>query len=273
MSQTKVPQGFTAVVFTMPHEIDSDSVPRLKRLAKDFGVENLPGMRVFHCAQVREVDSAAVAELLETIKEVEQRSGEVFVCDPPRLLLNYFDLYDVESMLEKRIVVADDDGQYRGHGADFLPPFVPHEKGRVDVWNEGKVESYEYGADSLVKVAPVNFKDTRRVYAEAPSIVVEKTEKRETSVMARAFALVRRYRNEPDPVVGALRKLHKWYRLNAEGISQVSIWVDEADPNQVSEHIVFRDKRAFEGFHDEIEHHDERPATPSALAVQQFCVF
>ncbi len=144
-----VPDNFNAVVLTFSERVDAATLPALRAAADRSGVPEINAHRILHARQVTQIDSSAVAGLFDLIAQVAKGGFEVILCDPPPALQRYLEIYRTQEALKNRVCFADADGRHHCPLVDFIPPFVPAPKGRVDIYRQGRAQSFSFGRHEL----------------------------------------------------------------------------------------------------------------------------
>ena len=121
--------------------------------AERSGVRDFKANRIIHARQLEQLDSSSLATLFDLIQQVGKSGHEVIICDPPPALQKYIEVYHAGSELCERFSRSDTRGRHQNDLVDFIPPFVPAPKGRVDIYTRGDVKSFGFGREELVPVA------------------------------------------------------------------------------------------------------------------------
>ena len=147
----KTPADFSAVVITAPARVDMDSLDDLLHGAHELmeQLERFPGHRIIHARQIQKADSATVAELLDLSRRAYQFGFKFVICDPPKLLDNFFDIYFPGSDVQQNIFYTDRDDP-KVCPVPWIPPFLQSRTGRIDIWKQGQWHaSYHWTHDGL----------------------------------------------------------------------------------------------------------------------------
>jgi ABC-type transporter Mla MlaB component len=151
VSTVEAPQDFGAVVLTAPACVDMDALKELMsgtdKLLNE--IEKLVGHRIVHARQVQEADSATVALLLDMAKRARAHGYEFVICDPPRVLDSFLDIYLPGPERAKHTFYTDRDDP-AGSPVPWIPPFLKTPYGRIDIWQQGHwSSSYRWSITGL----------------------------------------------------------------------------------------------------------------------------
>ncbi|MCC6575652.1 MAG: hypothetical protein IT462_17870 [Planctomycetes bacterium] len=155
-AKVEVPRDFSAVVVTLPARADAATLPVMRAAAERFGVRDIHAHRIIHARQIEQLDSSSLATLFDLIEEVGKSGHEVIICDPPPALQKYIEVYHAQSALCKNFSLVDARGRHESKLIDFIPPFVPAPKGRVDIYTRGELKSFGFGPSELTPAPAVN---------------------------------------------------------------------------------------------------------------------
>jgi len=244
-----IPKDYSAIVTTPPARVDKTTLPVLQQAAGQLKLAELDAHRIIHMHQVEQIDSAAVAGLLDLIKVAQRHGKQFLMCDPPPIVRSYLELYGVN--VADRVLSSNNDGTYETELLHFVPPFVPQAQGRVDVYTGGKVKSWQMGKEGLKEIPPV---DLSKHPPKAPTRA-NRMEVREGSarreLAARGFVHVRKHNCGCDATHGTfarLHELHGWFRAKGFDFQDLEIWASDIPAGMVTEKMTFRDRLHWDQF-------------------------
>ncbi len=246
-----IPSDFQAVVFTAPAQMNATTIADLTRAIERAELPNIPGDRILHLHQVESMDASTVVTLIDLVKKVESRGSRVLLCDPPPLVRSYLEFYGVGELMRDRVLSSEPDGTYLPGLLSFVPPFVPHGKGRFDIYERGRVKSFELAADKLSPIAAVDLaKHTPRAPSRASKMQV--LQQGQPQVLASGgYVLLRRHDCGCDATHAKFRQLHAlhtWFRRKGFDFLAIELWASDVPAGRVTEKITFRDRPHFEQF-------------------------
>lgn len=248
----EIPTDFRAIVATAPSRIDNTTVPKMLEGVEKLGLHELDGHRIFHMHQVHEMDTSAVAALLDMLTRAKKHGREFVICDPPPVVRSYLDIYGENTDLEGRILSSADDGTYHSDVIPFVPPYVPDGDGRIDIYADGKVTSYEFAPGGLTKVKPVNLDShPPKAPTRAHRMAVAGEGGEYAEVKSRGYIHVRRHRCGCDvthQTFKQLHALHAWFRHKGFDFQSVELWASDVPAGIVTEKLTFRDRMHYGQF-------------------------
>ncbi|MCB9933384.1 MAG: STAS domain-containing protein [Planctomycetes bacterium] len=249
MAEITIPGDYRAVVTTLPARVDSVLVPRLQHYIRQHKLFEIDGHRILHLHQVEQIDSAAVATLLDLIKVAEKHGRQFVICDPPPIVRSYLEVYGASKAVEHRVLSSAADGTYHSVLLGFVPPFVPNPKGRIDVYADGKVKSREMGPKGLVEIAPVDLNShPPKAPSRANKMEVHAGDQRQ-ELKACAYVLVRRHNcgcGATHTTFDKLHQFHDWLRSKGFDFRDLELWASDVPTGVVSEKMTFRDRLHYE---------------------------
>lgn len=250
--QIKAPADFDAVVITSPRDVSANTIPFIQALAEKLGLPRFRGHRILFASQIENCDSSAVAAMLTIMRSAQSMGHEFAICNPSPIVRRYLEIYGAATYLEGRVLYSDENGFFQSELLPFVPPYVPADRGRWDIYRRGQVQSMIPTAEGAIDIPPVNLNN----YAVAAyREVVHRGGK--TRVLARvqkqheAFLQVRRYNFPPEMAASkldALHRLHDWYRRKGFDFRGLFLWQHETQPGQLTCVLAFRDRSHFEQF-------------------------
>lgn len=247
----RIPADFRAVVTTPPARVDNSTVPLLQGYVKQLKLADFDGHRIVHMHQVEQIDSSAVAGLLDIVKAAEKHGSQFLMCDPPPIVRSYLELYGAAGAVEGRVLSSANDGTYHSVLLNFVPPFVPSPAGRIDVYSDGAVKSYEFGAKNLKEVAPVDLQShPPKAPTRANRMEVHEGDAR-LELKAQGFVHVRKHNcgcGATHSTFDKLHKLHAWFRAKGFDFTDIEIWASDLPAGMVTEKMTFRDRLHYEQF-------------------------
>lgn len=247
----RIPADFRAVVTTPPARVDNSTLPLLDHYANTLKLADFDGHRILHLHQVEQIDSAAVASLLNIIRSAQRHGRQFLMCDPPPIMRSYLELYGAEGAVEGRVLSSASDGTYESDLLSFVPPFVPNAAGRMDIYEGGKVRSYEFGGKALKEIAPVDLtRHPPKPRARAHRMEVRDGEQRR-ELSAKGFVHVRKHNCGCDATHSTFSKLHAlhgWFRAKGFDFNDLEIWASDIPTGMVTEKMTFRDRLHWEQF-------------------------
>jgi anti-anti-sigma regulatory factor len=248
-----IPTDFNAVVMTPPARVDKDVVPKLLAAAEAAGLPDFKGHRILHLHQVEQIDSSAVAGLMTIVEAARHHGMEFVACDPPPILRSYLEIYGAEHLIDGRVLSSAADGTYQTDLLPFVPPFVPHPPGRMDIYRSGKVRSYEPERGDLRELPAVDLnRHPPKAPARASLMQVATPEGERTELGASAYVWLRRHMCGCDAThttFRALYELHRWYAHKGFDFGGVELWASDVPAGMVTERLTFRDRSHLQQFH------------------------
>jgi anti-anti-sigma regulatory factor len=251
MAEITIPRDFRAVVTTPPARVDNVLVPRLLQYVKQHKLFEIDGHRILHLHQVEQIDSAAIATLLDLIKVAEQYNRQFVICDPPPVVRSYLEVYGAARAVEHRVLSSAADGTYHSVLLGFVPPFVPNPKGRIDIYADGKVRSLEMGPRGLVEIGPVELNSHPPKAPTRASIMEVHEGEQRNELHAAAYVLLRRHNcgcGATHSTFDKLHQFHGWLRAKGFDFRDIELWASDVPAGVVSEKLTFRDRLHYEQF-------------------------
>jgi anti-anti-sigma regulatory factor len=248
----KIPLDFDAVVFTPPARVDHNVVPGLQAAVEAADLSKIRAHRIMYMNQVEYIDSAALVGLMTVIEVAQSHGMEFLACDPPPIVRSYLEIYGAAHLLDGRVLSADSDGTYKSDLLPFVPPFVPHEQGRFDVYSGGKVRSLELAGRELLEIPPVDLnRHAPKSPARAKRMAVKEPSGERAEIDASAYVMLRRHMCGCDAthtIFQQLHSLHRWYRRKGFDFGAVELWASDVPAGMVTERLTFRDRMHLEQF-------------------------
>ncbi len=254
MSELEIPKDFRGIVVTLPPDLGTAGIVQLQRLVEDAQLDDFKGHRILHLHQVKRLDSAAVATLVDMVDRVRKQGYEVALCEPPPVVRSYLDIYGANRLLQGSVLSSYSDGTYESELVPFVPPFVPEPKGRIDVYAGGKVRSFLMGKE-LSPTSAVNLAGhPRKTIARASTMAVKNGESAESikELTAASFVLERRHMcgcSATHSTFDSIYKLHQWYRGKGFDFVSLELLASDEPAGIVTERLAFRDR----GHHGQFE--------------------
>jgi anti-anti-sigma regulatory factor len=247
-----IPRDFNAVVLTPPSRVDKDVVPRLLAAADAVGLATFKGHRILHLHQVEHLDSSAVAGLMRIVEAARKHGMEFVACDPPPILRSYLEIYGAEHLIEDRVLSSAADGTYETDLIPFVPPFVPHPQGRLDIYRNGKISSYEPASGDLRELPPVDLSThPPKAPTRASRMAVQDPAGERAELNASGYVWLRRHNCGCDAThktFRSLHELHRWYAHKGFDFGGVELWASDIPAGMVTERLTFRDRSHLEQF-------------------------
>jgi anti-anti-sigma regulatory factor len=247
----RIPTDFRAVVTTPPARVDNSTLPLIQAYVKQLKLADFDGHRIVHMHQVEQIDSSAVAGLLDIIKAAERHGRQFLMCDPPPIVRSYLELYGADEKVAGRVLSSFNDGTYETELLGFVPPFVPNPAGRMDVYTDGKVKSYEFGGKSLKDIPPVDLAaHPPKAPTRANRMEVRDGDTRR-ELKSLGFVHVRKHNCGCDATHSTferLHALHAWFRGKGFDFKDLEIWASDIPSGMVTEKMTFRDRLHWEQF-------------------------
>jgi anti-anti-sigma regulatory factor len=251
MSEIRIPADFRAIVTTPPARVDNSTLPLIQNYVKQLKLAEFDGHRIVHMHQVEQIDSSAVAGLLDIIKAAERHGRQFLMCDPPPIVRSYLELYGADDKVAGRVLSSFSDGTYESDLLSFVPPFVPNPAGRMDVYADGKVKSYEFGGKTAKEIAPVNLSaHPPKAPTRANRMEVRDGGTRR-ELKSLGFVHVRKHNCGCDATHNTFEKLHAlhgWFRGKGFDFKDLEIWASDVPSGIVTEKMTFRDRLHWEQF-------------------------
>lgn len=248
----QIPRDFRGVVVTLPSDMGATGTSRLVQLADGADIEKFKGHRILHLHQVERLDSSAIATLVELVQRVRQSGYEVALCEPPPVVRSYLDIYGTSGLLEGCVLSSFNDGTYESELVPFVPPFVPEPKGRMDLYEGGKVKSFLFGTDGLVETKPVQLAAHPPKAPARAAVMAVGTGKELEELKAGNYVWVRRHMcgcSAEHVTFSRIHQLHRWYRKKGFDFVALELWASDHPAGIVTERLVFRDR----GHHGQFE--------------------
>ena len=138
-NETSCPRDYCAVVVTAPADVEKFALDDLLTHAHAImdELKNFAGHRVIFADQVRQADSSTVATLLELARRAYDHGCRFVICNPPKVLDGYLDIYLPGDDRSQCIFYTDRDDP-AVCPVPWLPPFKPSANGRIDIWKNGQ---------------------------------------------------------------------------------------------------------------------------------------
>jgi hypothetical protein len=197
------------------------------------------------------VDSSAVAALLDLIRVAEGHKRQFLMCDPPPIVRSYLEIYGADHAVEGRVLSSANDGTYHSVLVPFVPPFVPNPKGRIDIYQDGKVRSYELGERELTKISPVDLNShPPKAPTRASKMEVHEGQQRE-EIKATGYVHVRKHNcgcGATHTTFDKLHQLHGWFQGKGFDFRNIELWASDVPAGMVTEKMTFRDRMHFDQF-------------------------
>lgn len=246
-----VPSDFNAVVMTLPAQVDNSTMPRIQQFVREHRLTEMQGHRIMHLHQVEQIDSSAVAALVDLSTRAEANRRLLLICDPPPIVRSYLDVYGAAKIMDGRVLSSANDGTYTTELASFVPPFVPSPAGRFDIYRDGKHRSFELTPHGAEEIAPI---DLSRFPPKAPTrahhMEVHEGEKR-AELAASGYVCVRKHMcgcDHTHVTFDRLHQLHAWFRNKGFDFQALELWASDIPAGMVTEKLTFRDRLHFEQF-------------------------
>lgn len=270
-----IPASFRAIIMTPPARVDSALMPAIQQYIKQMKLSDFDGHRIIHMHQVEQIDSSAVVALLNIVQIAEKHGRQFLMCDPPPIVRSYLEIYGASSAVEGRVLSSASDGTYHSVAVEFVPPFVPNPKGRIDIYEGGKVRSYEFGPKALIEIAPVELgSHPPKVPTRASKMEVHSGDERK-ELKASGYVFVRRHNcgcGATHTTFDKLHQLHRWIRGKGFDFQNLQLWASDVPAGMVTEQITFRDRMHFEQFQTllKIDTAWQRIEAPMEHTVEEF---
>ncbi|MCA8936635.1 MAG: STAS domain-containing protein [Planctomycetes bacterium] len=246
-----IPSSFRAIVMTPPSRVDSSLMPQIQQYIKQNKLHDFDGHRIIHMHQVEQIDSSAVATLLNIIQIAEKHGRQFLMCDPPPIVRSYLEIYGASQAVEGRVLSSANDGTYHSVALDFVPPYVPNPKGRLDIYADGKVRSYEFGPRSLNEIDPVDLNNhPPKVPTRASRMEIHGEGARE-EIKSSGYVYVRKHNcgcGATHTTFDKLHQLHGWFRGKGFDFRDVELWASDVPAGMVTEKMTFRDRMHYDQF-------------------------
>jgi anti-anti-sigma regulatory factor len=228
-----------------------ETIPGFVAMLDRSTIKESPGNRIFHFHQVEDVDSAAVAELVTVINFVQSRGQKLVICDPPPVVRSLFKLYGLADTLNDLILGSSKDGTYSSRVLPFVPPFVPELSGRIDIYTDGKAQSFKFGTSELQETQPVNLDDhPTKAPARANSMIVHNADDHQ-ELKSSAYVLLRDHAcgcDHSHAVFSSIYSLHSWYREKGFDFVDLKLWASDEPAGHIVEEVTFRNPQHFNQF-------------------------
>ena len=246
-----IPTGLRAGGTTPPSGVDSALVPRIQKYVKQNKLSDFDGHRILHMHQVEQVDSSAVAALLDLIKVAEKHGKQFLMCDPPPIVRSYLEIYGADHAVEGRVLSSANDGTYHSVAVPFVPPFVPNANGRLDIYEGGKVRSYEMAERELKEIAPVDLNSHPAKAPTRASKMEVHEEGGRAEIKASGYVHVRKHNcgcGATHTTFDRLHQLHGWFRAKGFDFKNIELWASDMPAGMVTEKMTFRDRLHYDQF-------------------------
>ncbi|MDC1141977.1 STAS domain-containing protein [Planctomycetota bacterium] len=251
MPDVDIPSSFNAVVLTAPPVLTKETIPGFLEMLNADDIQNISGDRIFHFHQVEDVDSAAVAELVTVVNKVARRGQKMVICEPPPIVRSLLKLYGLSDALKDMLLSSSQDGTYNSPLIPFVPPFVPEPVGRLDIYREGKVQSFKFGGSKLIEMEPVNLSDhPSKARTRANSMIVH-DEDDHKEIKSIGYVLLRDHACGCDHThakFDSIYNLHGWYRKKGFDFLDLKLWASDKPAGHIVEEITFRSPDHFQQF-------------------------
>lgn len=251
MSMISVPADFRGLVLTLPAHMGAEATARLLQLTDDADLEKFHGHRILHLHQVERLDSSAVAALVDMVQRVRRMGYEVALCEPPPVVRSYLDIYGASALVEGSVLSSYADGTYESDLVPFVPPFVPEPRGRIDLYESGKVRSFLVGDHELIPIPPVRLENFPPKAVARASVMAVGEGQKLLELKAGTFVWIRRHMcgcNSEHTTFARIHDLHRWYRRKGFDFVALELWASDEPAGIVTEKLAFRDRRHFGQF-------------------------
>lgn len=246
-----IPGNFNAVVVTPPARVDATTIPSIQEFSKRMKMNDFEGHRILHMHQVLQIDSSAVAGLVDLVGRANKAQWELLICDPPPIVRSYLEVYGAGNLLDGRVLSSASDGTYSSNLVNFVPPFVPNVKGRFDVYTDGKIKSYELGPRGGEEIEPVKLSShPAKAPTRANRMEVEAQNGR-AELKANGYVHVRKHNcgcDQTHVTFDKLHQLHGWFRNKGFDFQGLELWASDIPAGMVTERMTFRDRLHFDQF-------------------------
>jgi len=247
----KVPSDFNAIVMTPPARVDNAVMPIIQQFVKQYKLTDFDGHRIIHMHQVEQIDSSAVAALIDLVGKADKARRLFLMCDPPPIVRTYLDVYGAGHLMDGRVLSSANDGTYQTELLKFVPPFVPEPKGRFDLYTSGKVQSWSIGSRGIEEVTPVDLSTfPPKAPTRAHLMGVHKGEKL-AELKATGYVHVRKHLcgcDHTHVTFDKLHQLHAWFRNKGFDFQAIELWASDIPAGLVTERMTFRDRMHYDQF-------------------------
>lgn len=245
MADIAIPRDFRGIVLTLPANMGAEGTARLQQLTDNADLSKFKGHRVLHLHQVERLDSSAIAALVEIVQRVRRMGYEVALCEPPPVVRSYLDIYGASALIEGSILSSYSDGTYESDLVPFVPPFVPEPRGRLDVYEGGKVRSLLVGRDELIETTPVDLSRHPPKAAARAGVMAVGTGSDLQELKAGNYVWVRRHMcgcDSEHSTFARIHSLHRWYRKKGFDFVALELWASDNPAGIVTERLAFQDR-------------------------------